>query len=96
METQVQDLNTKVAALTQLNQHLLQKYTELETQMIKIRSDAVDDKADLMTTCHNLQAHITRIDETLSVHDLLLSKHEKHFRCWIEMLEQTSAELSHN
>ena len=80
METQVQDLNTKVAALTQLNQHLLQKYTELETQMIKIRSDAVDDKADLMTTCHNLQAHLTRIDETLSVHDLLLSKHEKAFQ----------------
>ncbi len=80
METQVQDLNTKVSALTQLNQHLLQKYSELENQMIKLRSDAIDDKADIMTTCHNLQAHITRIDETISEHESILHKHGKAFQ----------------
>lgn len=79
-EVQITDLNDKIVALTKLSEVWILKCKELEAQVLTIRETAIDDKLEILTGVHNLQAEVTRIDETLLVHEAQLSKHDKAFQ----------------
>ena len=79
-EVQITGLNDKIIALTKLSEVWILKCKEFEAQVLTIRETAIDDKLEILTGVHNLQAEVTRIDETLLVHEAQLSKHDKAFQ----------------